>query len=82
MTPKQKQWVDNSPFSELMEKWRSEWDKDDPLLLDDEFLRYYSRVYIHRLQELSQIEYDKVSNGKENATKRSSEYNSLQRFYE
>ena len=65
-----------------MQKWRSEWDKDDPLLQDDEFLKYYTKVYIGQFQVLTQVGYDKVSEGKENATKRSSEYNSLQRFYE
>ena len=77
MTPKQKQWVDNSPFSELMKKWREEWEDDDPLLQDDEFLKYYSRVYINQFQSLSQVEYDKISNNKQPEKQE----NSLQKFF-
>ena len=82
MTPKQKQWVDNSPFNELMEKWRSEWDKDDPLLHDDEFLKYYSRVYTSKLQSLSQVKYDEISDKNENKIRKPIPFNSLQRFFD
>lgn len=82
MTPQQKQWVDESSFKELMTKWRQDWDEDDPLELDEEFLQYYAKQYLgDRWDQVSREEYRKISEEVEIEAGRKSSNDPFQGFY-